>query len=260
MSADSSIEDVLEGRARWCCVHGDCLDVMRAMPDRSVAHVITDPPYSERVHAGIGAEGRSDGFNVREAITFGAMSGPWAALLGAEWGRISTRWALAFGDEWSSGYWLACGLPFVRGGVWRKIGSMPQMSGDRPASGVDYISIMHSPKPKGAGAMRWNGGGRHAVWECVIAKGAAREGGHSTPKPLDLMLALVADFTDPDDLILDPFAGSGTTGVAALRLGRRVILIEKDAKYAALCRERMQDEEQGSTLKAARAGQLPLLG
>ena len=84
-----------------------------------------------------------------------------------------------------------------------------------------------------------------------------------------LMLALVADFTDgatdldavvglPGDLILDPFAGSGTTGVAALRLGRRCILIEKDPKYAALCRERMTAEESSSTLQAKRAGQEPL--
>ena len=49
--------------------------------------------------------------------------------------------------------------------------------------------------------------------------------------------------------------GSGTTGVAALRLGRRCILIEKDPKYAALCRERMLAEESGSTLQARRAGQ-----
>ena len=69
------------------------------------------------------------------------------------------------------------------------------------------------------------------------------------------MLDLVADFTDPGDLVLDPFAGSGTTGVAALRLGRRVVLIEKNAEYAALCVERMRAEEAGSTLAASRAGQ-----
>ena len=58
----------------------------------------------------------------------------------------------------------------------------------------------------------------------------------------------------------NPFAGSGTTGVAALRLGRRVILIEKDPKDAALCVERMRAEELGQSLEAMRAGQLTLLG
>lgn len=74
------------------------------------------------------------------------------------------------------------------------------------------------------------------------------------------MLALVADFTDPGETILDPFAGSGTTGVACLRLGRKFIGIEKDPTYFALACERLRAEEQGSTLQAARAGQMALLG
>jgi site-specific DNA-methyltransferase (adenine-specific) len=74
------------------------------------------------------------------------------------------------------------------------------------------------------------------------------------------MLALVADFTDPEETILDPFAGSGTTGVACLRLGRKFIGIEKDPTYFALACERLRAEEQGSTLQAARAGQMALLG
>jgi DNA modification methylase len=45
------------------------------------------------------------------------------------------------------------------------------------------------------------------------------------------MESLLRDFTDPGDLILDPFAGSGTTGVAAIRLGRRFVGWERDAKY-----------------------------
>ena len=83
---------------------------------------------------------------------------------------------------------------------------------------------------------------------------------HPTQKPVALMLDLVRDFTDEDEVLLDPFAGSGTTGVAALRLGRRAILIEKDPKYATLARERMMAEEAGSTLRAQRAGQGVLFG
>ena len=74
------------------------------------------------------------------------------------------------------------------------------------------------------------------------------------------MLRLVELFTDPDDLVLDPFCGSGTTGVACLRLGRRFIGIEKDATYAAVARERLEAESKGLTLRDARAGQLPMFG
>ena len=70
------------------------------------------------------------------------------------------------------------------------------------------------------------------------------------------MLELVELFTDPGDLVLDPFCGSGTTGVACLRLGRRFIGIEKDAKYAAIARERLEAETNGLSLRDARAGQI----
>jgi DNA modification methylase len=67
--------------------------------------------------------------------------------------------------------------------------------------------------------------------------------GHGTStvedKPLGLMERLVRLFTNPNDLILDPFAGSGTTGVAAIRLGRRFIGWEKDPKYHAIAVKRL---------------------
>ena len=74
------------------------------------------------------------------------------------------------------------------------------------------------------------------------------------------MLELVELFTDPGESVLDPFAGSGTTGVACLRLGREFIGIERDPKYFALACERLRAEEAGSTLQAARAGQAALFG
>ena len=64
---------------------------------------------------------------------------------------------------------------------------------------------------------------------------------------------------DAEPSILVAFSASATTALAALRLGRRVICIERDPTYAALSRDRIQAELSSSTLQAHRAGQLPLL-
>ena len=92
----------------------------------------------------------------------------------------------------------------------------------------------------GPGLSSWNGGGRRNVFT-HLTNASDRHGEHPTEKPLSLMLELVDLFTQPGDLILDPFMGSGSTGVAAVRLGRRFIGIEKDARYFEISSERIAD-------------------
>jgi DNA modification methylase len=153
---------------------------------------------------------------------------------------------------------LEAGLQHIRIGQWVKLNATPQFTGDRPATGAEAVVISH---PKGR--KRWNGGGTHAVWTHAIAIDRASTGEercHTTQKPVPLMLELVSLFTDPGELVLDAFCGSGTTGVACLRLGRRFIGIEKDSKYAAVARERLRAEANGLSLRDARAGQLPMFG
>jgi len=91
------------------------------------------------------------------------------------------------------------------------------------------------------GRKRWNGGGAHAVWTCPVE----REGRvHPAQKPLALMQTMVRLFSDPGELVLDPFTGSGTTGVAALSLGRRFEGWELDPGYASLARSRLARARQ----------------
>ena len=73
---------------------------------------------------------------------------------------------------------------------------------------------------------------------------------HPTVKPVALMRWLVRLVTEPGDIVLDPFGGSGTTGVAALLEGRRVILCERDPEYAAIARQRCEAAE-AEALRAA---------
>jgi DNA modification methylase len=221
--------------------HGNCLTVLPTLAQ--VDHVITDPPYSEHVHGknrrggsahrgGAVSEGRDLGF---ESLTDALRESVSASVA-----RLARRWVLVFSDVESCGEWRghleSVGLDYIRTGVWVKPGSTPQFSGDRPAPGFEAVTIFHP-----SGRKRWNGGGGHAVWTYPIVAGGShnpvRE--HTTQKPEQLMAHLVSLFTDPGETILDPFMGSGTTLVAAKRLGRKAIGIELNEKYCEIAARRL---------------------
>lgn len=255
MSGEGTLEQVLAGEARWVVICADNDGLLPALPDSACHHVITDPPYDERTHAAaktraINDPESRDRFGISE---FAALTSP--SKLAAGLLRVASRWVLAFcALEQLGQYQRGAGDAWVRAGVWDKIAPTPQLTGDRPGQAVEAVAIMHR-----SGRKRWNRGGGAAIWRFMTSKGDERPE-HPTPKPLPLMIALVSDFTDRDELILDPFAGSGTTGVAALRLGRRVILIERHEPFAELCRERMLAEANCTTVQASRAGQGSLFG
>ena len=230
--------------------HGDCLDVLPQFVSKSFAQVITDPPYSEWVHgkSRMGSkrspddkENRSrDGFSRQKDLGFVSLAPEVRAEAAAQIARLAMRWVLVFSDVESVDCWrddlVTVGLDHVRTGAWIKLGATPQFTGDRPAQGFEAIEIAHPP-----GRKRWNGGGSHAVWSVPIVLN--RSGNdprmHETQKPESLMTQLVSLFTDSGDLILDPFMGSGTTLVAAKRLGRRAIGIERRGRDCENAAERL---------------------
>ncbi len=269
----NTIADVLEGRARYCVVEADCLDVMREMPDRCVDHVITDPPYEAEAHTlnrrlrvdggkkwqRRGVDGgkkwqRRGGETRQKPLDFAPISPELRAGSGAAIARLTRGWALVFCQFEGALLWREALKPLVykRPCIWVKPDAMPCFIGDRPGMGYEVFVTAHTK-----GRSKWNGGGRVGVFTYTRdhGGGAGIRQEHPTTKPIALMSELVELFSFTGNVVLDPFAGSGTTGVAALRLGRRCILIEKDPKYAALCRERLAAEEAGSTLHARRAGQ-----
>lgn len=257
----------LDPDRRWALHSGSCVDPasgLWSLPANSVDHVITDPPYSEHTHAA-GRRGALKGETGKAAISrsrdlgFEALTQELQMDVAKHLARVALRWVLVFTDAEGIHGWkqalVYAGLDYVRCGAWIKRGSCPQFTGDRPATGFEAIVIAHRK-----GKKRWNGGGRHGLWEVpiVLERGAAGEARvHTTQKPALLMRQLVEDFTDAGDLILDPFAGSGTTGVAALMTGRRFVGWELDPKYAATARERLSPTVD---LRAQAAGQLGLFG
>jgi DNA modification methylase len=272
MSAPDSmeaVEEVLAGRRRWALLCADNRDALPVLPDGSVDHVITDPPYEAEAHTAHrrvlkgtrpGRARRWQPGDARELnpITFEPIDPDGRDAAGAEIGRIAGRWALIFcqveaAQSWARAVRIA-GMRYRRTCVWVKPDAQPQISGDRPGQGYEAIMVAHAP-----GRMRWNGGGRCGVFEHVKNVSGSQEANpHPTTKPLPLMIELAELFTDPGEIILDPFAGSATTGVACLRLGRRFIGIEKDPVFHATGTERLEAESVGLSLSAARAGQMPL--
>ena len=239
MSAAATPADVLAGTARWCVVEGDCADVLRSLAAGSVV-VVTDPPYDKRTHAGYKTCNGNDPKRVK--IPFPPID---PAAIVPDLLRVSASWVVAFcALEQLGAYQAAGGTHWVRAGVWHRPRAAPMFTGDRPAQAADGVAILHARR---GGRMAWNGGGSHAFWSVGHQRdeeGAQR--GHPNRKPVALMRRLIHLFSSPTDVIVDPFGGSGTTGVAALLEGRRVILCERVPEYAAIARARCEAAAQSA--------------
>jgi site-specific DNA-methyltransferase (adenine-specific) len=216
---------------------------MRTLADDSVDVAISDPPFEDEAHT---KQRRVKGGSItaNEALPFAAITGDQRVCAAQEIARVTRRWALLFCQVEASQDWalagVSSGLDYVRTMVWIKPDGMPQYTGDRPGMGYESIVVLHRP-----GRKRWNGGGRHGVFtEC---KNAGRPNGapapHPTTKPLPLMRELVSLFSDPDELVLDPFSGSGSTGVACRQLNRRFLGWELNRDYFDIACRRLRGDE-----------------
>jgi DNA modification methylase len=252
--------------------HGDCVEWLRGLPDKSADHTITDPPYEAEAHTkqrrtlgGVSGRGAARGVTrvIQSApLDFAAITPAEREAVSREIVRVTRGWALVFCQTEGVTLWrdalVAAGGKYRRACVWVKPNAQPQMSGDRPAQGYEMLCLAWC----GAGRSRWHGGGARGVFVHPMDSGylTGKRAGHPTEKPLPLMSELVSLFTDPGDLVLDPYAGSGTTGVACMRLGRRFAGAERDDRYHALAKERLDAEASGISLQASRAGQQSLFG
>lgn len=244
----------------WTLHLGSCLDPTAGLPSLgrgSVDHVICDPPYEGQVHtegrrirAGSFAQEQAAGRDVvLKPISYPPITEAERCAVAAQMARVAKRWILVFCQVEAAMLWRvaleAGGAEYVRTGAWVKTDAQPQLSGDRPGQGWEAIVIAHAARAAGGaaaelpllaglgvderthvGRMRWNGGGKCATWRY-----SSRDtGGDLTrrklvdgQKPLALMRELVTLFTDPGELICDPYAGAGTTLLAAALEQRYVV-------------------------------------
>ena len=194
---------------------GDCREVLPTLP--KVDACITDPPY------GIGENSkkvasRSNATTAKDYGNFDWDKAPPAAEL-IEAMRSMSQWQAFFGGNYFSLPPTSCWL------VWDKMNS-----GDFADCELAWTNW-----PKAVRKIQWR-------WNGMIRQGnEARY--HPTQKPLEVM-KWVIDLCPKAQTILDPFMGSGTTGVAAVQMGRRFIGIEREPKYFDIACRRIEDAQR----------------
>jgi site-specific DNA-methyltransferase (adenine-specific) len=220
---------------------GDCLEVLPNVA-ADVKHIITDPPYEDELHNAMGSIRRNDGREMIDDLEFEGINASRdevaAALVAA-----SSGWLIIFTLAEGVRAWRdpmqAAGAKWDTTLAWIKPDSMPRFNGQGAARGFECAVTAWC----GPGYRKWNGGGKRGIYTHLV--NFQRQGEHPTEKPLPLMCDLVADFTQPGELICDPFLGSGTTAIAALRAGRPFIGIEKKEKWFDLALARVQASFMG---------------
>lgn len=213
---------------QYCTIfHTDFREVLPELGTVDV--IISDPPYDLSTHSG-GRFGASSEFGKLGFLPLENYD------FISDLTRITRSWILLFCPLESLGRIRSENVEnYVRGMVWDRKNPSPQLSGDRPAQAVEAIATLHTTRKN----MRWNGHGKAGIYRYSQEFGQKE---HPTQKPLRLMKALVADFSNKGEIILDPFMGSGSTLRAAKDLGRQAIGIEIEEKYCEIAARRLAQE------------------
>ena len=222
--------------------HGDCLDPvdgLARLDTQGVDHVITDPPYEAEAHskqrrtkvAGwrkARDRGEADKVATPAPLEFSAITPEQRREVAAQIGRICRGWAVVFCQIEAVHAWRLAledgGMRYRRSLVWVKPDAMPSLHGRWPGQGFETIVLAQARRK---GAPKCPGGGKAVFYEYR----RAQTGVHPTAKPLGLMRDLVELVSKRGELICDPYAGSGTTGVACRALGRRFVGWEVDGTH-----------------------------
>jgi len=240
-------------------IPGDALEVMNSLPEASVDLIFADPPYNMQIAGNLWrpdfskVDGVDDDWDkFKDFQDYDRFTESWIKAArrllkphGALW-AIGTyhniyRVGKILQDE---GFWIINEI------IWEKTNPMPNFMGVRFTNAHEtliwakkdreakYTINYHAMKPFN------NGKQMRSTWKLPICKGGERirlngERVHSTQKPLALLYRVILASTNPGDVVLDPFFGTGTTGAAAKILHRNWIGIEKDPQYIPVARDRI---------------------
>ncbi|MEM7718150.1 MAG: site-specific DNA-methyltransferase [Pseudomonadota bacterium] len=241
---------------------GDCIDVMQSLPEASVDLIFADPPYNlqlkgelhrpdnSKVDAVDDAWDQFGSFNAYDAFTRKWLAAAKRLLKpnGAIWVIGSYHNVFRLGSELQNqGYWILNDV------VWRKSNPMPNFRGKRLTNA--HETLIWASKGENAKytfnyeALKALNEGiqMRSDWVLPICTGHERlkdsngDKAHPTQKPEALLHRIILGTTNPGDVVLDPFFGTGTTGAVAKMLGRSWIGIEREDAYRKVALRRLND-------------------
>ena len=243
-------------------IEGDCVSVMDSLAAGSIDLVFADPPYNLQLEGELRRPNNSK---------VDAVDDEWDQFASnADYDRFTRAWLMAArrvlkenGTIWvigsyhnifrvgatmqDLGFWLLNDV------IWRKTNPMPNFRGRRFTNA--HETLIWAAKSRDQKSYTFNYEAMKQLndelqmrsdWHLPICAGSERlrdESGtksHSTQKPEALLHRVVLSSTNPGDVVLDPFFGSGTTGAVAKRLGRRFIGIERERDYVRVARRRIE--------------------
>lgn len=259
--------------ARSCLYHGDSLELMAVLPAESVDCIWTDPPYNLS----------NDGITCMAGRMVKVNKGEWDRSQGVEldhqfnqaWLAACYRLLKPTGTIWITGtihVYPSVGFAMQQLGfrilndiIWEKSAPPPNL-GCRCFTHATELILWATKARKGKERYTFNyedmkaeNGGKQMknVWRMSApGKDEKNYGKHPTQKPINLVARCLRSSTNPNDLVFDPFAGSSTTGVAALSLGRRFIGCEADAGHIELSIKRLTNPGQLERVPAFKQGHL----
>ena len=254
-----SSESVQSGRV----VVGDCVAAMAKLPAESVDLVFADPPYNLQLQGDLKRPDDSrvdavddDWDKFSSFAAYDDFTRAWLLACRRVMKPSATLWVIgSYHNIFRVGAVLQdLGFWILNDVVWRKSNPMPNFRGRRFTNAHETL-IWASREPGGKGytfnyeALK---AGNEDIqvrsdWTIPLCTGEERlKNGngkklHPTQKPEALLARVILSSSRPDDLVLDPFCGTGTTGAVAKRLGRRFIGFERDRDYAAAAEKRFAE-------------------
>lgn len=239
---------------------GDSLEELKKIKSKSIDMIFADPPYFLS----------GDGITCSSGKMVSVKKGDWDNKIdikekhkfNKKWIRLCKRVLKDNGTIWISGtmhniYSIGMaleeeGFKIINNITWKKLNPPPNISCRTFTHSTETIlwakKDLKTAKNKfNYEAMKEMNGGKQMkdVWETSLTKPSEKKyGKHPTQKPVELLKRIILASTDEGDLILDPFNGSGTTGIVANSLNRKYIGIEKEKEYLDLTIRRFEHRKE----------------